>query len=355
MRHVIKGQTGRSGLIGGCLAVAVLMLASAAQADSPFVKLHQVTVAEDGLRRVFFGRVVARETVSLAFQVGGQIVEFPVEEGERLPAGATIARLDEEPFEIALDEALAQDAQVTRLLDRYQQLQGTTISATSVEDAQTDKEIADLAVRNAERNLKNAVLHAPFEALVSARLVANFSTVAAGEPIARLHDMSDLRIEIDVPETLFQRAGQDAEIALTAEFPGLEGTFPLEVREYNAETAQVGQTYSITLGMTPPEGFVILPGSSAEVTAILGSDEMTIEIPASAVMVGDDSQTSVMIFEPVGTDEGTVTRVPVEIEPTDNGAVQVISGLERGQEIVAAGMSSLEDGQTVRRFTGFGN
>jgi multidrug efflux pump subunit AcrA (membrane-fusion protein) len=165
--------------------------------------------------------------------------------------------------------------------------------------------------------------------------------------------MSDLRIEIDVPETLIQRAGRDAKVRILAEFPTHDKAYPMEVREYNAETAQVGQTYSITLGMTPPEGLNVLPGASAKVTAFLTTGAHGIIVPTSAVTVENDGTTSVMVFTPTGATEGTVTTTPVTITPTDHGRVNVLSGLSEGQEIVAIGASALTDGDTVRRFVGF--
>lgn len=151
-------------------------------ADIPVVKLTTVNAAGGELRRVFFGKVVARETVDLAFQVGGQILDFPVEEGASVAQGAVIARMDLEPFTLALDEAKARVAQANRIVERYEQLVGSAISATNLEDALTEAELAGIALRNAERSLKNATLHAPFDAIVAARLVPNFSTVAAGTP-----------------------------------------------------------------------------------------------------------------------------------------------------------------------------
>ncbi|MBU0779158.1 MAG: biotin/lipoyl-binding protein, partial [Alphaproteobacteria bacterium] len=76
-----------------------------AQSQAPFVKLETVTSRAAEEQRVFFGRVVARETVDLAFQVGGQIEEFPVEEGATVKAGDLVARMDQVPFELALAQA----------------------------------------------------------------------------------------------------------------------------------------------------------------------------------------------------------------------------------------------------------
>ncbi len=339
--------------IATLMSMAVMPLA--AQAQTPIVKIEAVTSGSGEERRVFFGRVVARETLDLAFQVGGQIVELPVEEGAFMSAGDMVAMMDQQPFELALEEATAQQTQAARTASRFQQLLGSSVAESNLLDAQTQLELSEIAVRNAERELTNATLHAPFDAIVAARLEPNFSTVAAGTPVVRLLDMSDLRIEIDVPEQLFQRAGQYIDPTFMAEFPFDEKLYPLEIREYNAETEQVGQTYTITLGMDPQEGLDVLPGSSAKVTALVDIGVAHIEVPASAVVIENDNTTSVMVYTATDEYEGTVQKTAVEVQPSNSGEVEITAGLVTGQQIVVIGASRLTDGETVRRFTGFGD
>ena len=107
--------------------------------------------------------------------------------------------------------------------------------------------------------------------------------------------------------------------------------------------------------MAAPEGLTILPGSSAKVSATLKTGATRIELPASAIVIGNDRVTRVMVFEPTGAKQGTVTATQIEVTPTDRGTVEVTSGLEPGQEVVAIGGGQLEDGAQVRRFTGFGD
>ncbi len=336
-------------------ALALGLAAPMAQADEPLVKLTQVNSGAAQVQRVFFGKAVARKTVDLAFQVSGQIVDLDLTEGAQLANGSVVAQMDLEPFELALEQAQVNAAQALRLVQRYEQLAGSSVAETNLEDARTALQLADVAVRSAKRDLEHATLHAPFDAIVATRLVPNFSTVMAGTPVVRLHDMSELRIEIDVPETVFQRAGRDPDVTLEAKFPASDQLYPLVIREFNAETADIGQTYSITLGMPLPKEFVVLPGSSAQVTATLKTDGHSIEVPKSAIVIGNDNQPHVMVFDPPGAAQGTVTRRPVEITPTDRGTVQIVSGLSDGEEIVVSGAGQLDDGAAVRRFAGFGN
>ncbi|NOD62260.1 MULTISPECIES: efflux RND transporter periplasmic adaptor subunit [unclassified Ruegeria] len=337
------------------LALAVLASPIAAQDTPKPVKLMQVHETAPGFTRQFFGRVAARQTVDLAFQVAGQIVEMPVNEGFVIPKDGLIARLDQEPFELRLNRARLQKEQADRTVARLSRLRGTAASQVAVDDAETEAQLAAIALRDAEYDLEHATLTAPFDALVSSRAVEAFTTVSSGSPIVRIHDMSELRIEVDVPEILFQRSNQNEDIAITAKFPVSEEVFPLEIREFDAETSSVGQTFRIQFGLTPPEGLQILPGSSVTVNVHVKDERKGIVVPATAIVVDATGELSVMVFSPTGADEGSVRRVPVTIEPTQTGDIRVLTGLSDGDEVVVAGGAVLTDGQAVRRFTGFAN
>ncbi|GAA6161387.1 efflux RND transporter periplasmic adaptor subunit [Ruegeria sp. HU-ET01832] len=339
------------------LGLALTMLATTAMAESAAkpVKLMVVQETAPGFSRQFFGRVAARQTVDLAFQVAGQIVDMPVTEGFVIPKGELIAELDREPFQRRYDRAVLQKDQADRTLARLSRLRGTAASQVAVDDAETAAQLADIAVRDALYDLEQATLTAPFDALVSSRAVESFTTVSAGTPIVRIHDMSELRIEVDVPEILFQRSGQQDDITITAKFPVSDEVFPLQIREFDAESSSVGQTFRIQFGLTPPEGLQILPGSSVTVNVQVQDQRTGIVVPATAIVADAEGVLGVFVFSPVGADEGSVKWVPVTIEPTASGDVSVLSGLEDGDEIVVAGGGALIDGQAVRRFAGFAN
>lgn len=328
-------------------------------APAPYVKLITAEMTQGQEERQFFGQVAARQSVDLAFLVGGQVVDFPVFEGQSIAKGEVVAVLDQEPFQLAYDQANLQKDQSDRALKRLQQLRGNAASQVSIEDASTAAQLAGIAARNAERSLEQSTLHAPFDALVATRYVENFTTVAAGTPVVRLHDMSEIRIEIDVPEVLFQVADKtDGEgVRLEAKFVASPDRYPLIVREFNAETSDVGQTFRMTLGMEPPEGIKVLPGSSVTVYAAREADHHQIAVPAASVLSDNDGQAQVMVFAPSSEDAnfGTVRRVAVEITPAADGTMRVIRGLSGGEEIVASGAARLAEGQDVRRFTGFPN
>ncbi|MBT8169996.1 efflux RND transporter periplasmic adaptor subunit [Falsiruegeria litorea] len=319
------------------------------------VKLIEVSETAPGFSRQFFGQVAARQSVDLAFQVSGQILELPVNEGVVIPKGSLIARLDQEPFELQLNRARLQKEQADRTVARLNRLKGTTVSQVSLDDSETAAALSAIALRDAEYALEHATLTAPFDALVAHRTVAAFTTVSAGTPVVRIHDMSELRIEVDVPEILFQRAGQQDDVEITAKFPASDELFPLQIREFDAETSSVGQTFRINFGFPKPDDLQVFPGSSVTVNVQVQDGRTGIIVPPTSIVTPPSGEIGVMVFSPKGENEGTVAFTVVEIEPTQAGGVRVTSGLQDGDEIVVTGGNALDDGQPVRRFAGFAN
>ncbi|AKO54445.1 hemolysin D [Marinobacter psychrophilus] len=341
-----------SALLVGILTTFSLPLLADAAAKP--VKLMSIEAGEDGVKRAFFGRVTARQTVDLAFQVPGQLVKFPAIEGELIAKGAMVAQLDLEPFQLALDRAKASEEKTIRTLNRLEQLQGYSPSRASVDDARTASVIASVATRDAEYALERAILTAPFDAIVATRSLANFSTIGAGTPIVRLHDMSELQIEIDVPEILFQRTGDNPNLELSARFPASATLYPLEYREVDAEASRIGQTFRVTLGMRPPEDLLLLPGASVTVFATILDAPSGITVPASAIHKGLDGVVSVLRYVAEDDQEsGTLALTPVEIRIGEAGDIQLLSGISEGDQIVASGVDVLADQQRVRPFTSF--
>ncbi|MEP5725456.1 MAG: hypothetical protein ABJ311_03475, partial [Erythrobacter sp.] len=173
--------------------------------------------------------------------------------------------------------------------------------------------------------------------------------------VVRLHDISEWRVEIDVPEVLFRSAGENPDLSLVGRFTGSDRTIPLLIREFTAEASAVGQTFKITLAMLEDPGPGVLPGSSITVIAGLNTDSQQAIVPASAVVIDDAGNTSLMVFEPGDGENGVVRKQAVVLETNNDGEFILREGLGDGIEIVVAGANSLSDGQAVRRFLGFSN
>lgn len=314
------------------------------------VKLMTLSSDAVPLQRQFFGQVTAKQTVDLAFQVAGQLHELNAEEGTTMEAGTLIARLDLSAYERAVAMARTNLEKAKRDAERLETLRGQAASGVQVADAQTALSLAEIELANAQNDLEHASLRAPFDALVARRLVANYQTVSAGTPVVRLHDVSELRVDIEVPEVLFRQAGAGGAVSFAAELPGDDTRYPLALREFETETSSIGQSYTITLAFEGSPGAFVFPGASVTVYATAeGPAPAGMILPETALVYDAAGKAAVMLY-----DAGTIRRTPVEIELREDGRIYMIEGPAEGSQIAMTGAAQLRDGQPVRPFTAIG-
>lgn len=327
------------------------MAAPAQDGETPVrVLTHVVAPVEARAERRFFGRIVARETLDLAFDIGGRIEDMPVDAGTRVDAGTVLAALRLAPLERAVARARIQRDAAERELRRAEALVASNATARSrAEDAADAAALARVTLADAEQALADATLSAPFDARVVERLVPPFSVVEPGQPVLRLHDLSELRVEVILPERLLADVADPGALAFSAVLPGRAAPVPLTLRTFSAEADRIGQGYTVTLALPPGLPSTLVPGIAAEVRVAHEAAIPGLPIPAAAVVADPDGGASVLALS--GPDEAPILRaVPITVRSTD-GTTLVAEGIEPGTEIVAAGAHLLAEGQRATRFT----
>lgn len=344
----------RNALPLAALAALTLAACSPDAVDSAAPpRLVQVETVEDRgpqTQHEFVGRVEAVRTVDIAFQVGGQLANLPVTEGLDITTGTLIAELDLADFLRAERQASVQLDQARTDYERQQTLFDRGISSAAARDAaETQYDLAVVALENAQRNLQYARLEAPFDGIVSRRLVDNYTIVAPGQPVARLQDVSELRVSIPVTEDMVATFDAEDLVRIEAGFSFLPGQrFALEPRELVSEPDAASQTYRAILALPSDIEANILPGMTATVWSEFRAPTRgasTIRIPVSAVAYNADSEPLVYVFD---AETGRVVQRAIEIGAIEGDDVAVTAGLSSGEQIVTAGVSALYDGMAVR-------
>jgi len=317
----------------------------------PAVRLITADPSDAAITRSFFGKVAARETVDLSFEVGGHLTVFPVTEGATVREGDLLAQLDLDAFERNVELAQIGLTQASRDLARAETLSASNVaSQVRAEDAMTQRDRADVALREARAAMEDATLRAPFEGIVAARVATNYSNIDPGVPVLRLHDMSEVRVEIEVPERVFVQARDPSRIAFTANLPG-GGEVPVTLAEYEAQTGAVGQSFRVALRLPEVAAANLIPGVTMTVTARLPGMEADIALPTGAILANTERGFEVMVYTPETDTTGTVHRREVALH-APGGLGFSVDGLEPGERIVAAGGHLLRDGQSVRIYDG---
>ncbi|WP_298814306.1 efflux RND transporter periplasmic adaptor subunit [uncultured Roseibium sp.] len=315
-------------------------------------KIFTVTDQIGLLERRFAGRVAAVQTVDLSFQVRGKLLELPVLESQQVKKGDLIARLDTADYDRAVREATINAEQEKRELDRLKTLlDRSVISQSALDEQQNTYDLAVERLKEAKQNLEYTSLEAPFDGVVSVRLVDNFTTINVGTPVVRMHDVSEVQVDINVAEALFGRVTESEVASIEAKFPAYsDKVFPLTYREHSSQVDDVAQTYRITLAMPREGAEQLFPGMTASVIVKFLPQGLELGeqflVPTGAVAVDGDGNSFVWKF-----DDGTeaVSKQMIEVGTVMGDFMPVSQGLAAGDEIVSAGVAYLSDGQVVRR------
>lgn len=318
------------------------------------VRLETVGADDQLNSRRFVGRVDAVSTVDLSFQVGGQISELAVQQGTLVRKGELIAALDQADFALAVREAEVQKDHVEKNLERIKTLvDKNMVSDSAFDQANTDHQLQSVALDNARRNLSYTRINAPFDALITRRLIDRFSNVQANTPVVRVQDVTELRVRINVPEGLIALIGARDGFTVEARSPDHpQHVFPLEYREHATEVDRTTQTYEVVFGMARPEAIEILPGMTLTVSITPNGSEplRLVSVPLSAVDTDNEGSFRVWRYD---AERSIVSPRNVTLGTISGTHIPVISGLEPGDTIVTAGTNLLSDGMSVRPFNHF--
>jgi RND family efflux transporter MFP subunit len=378
------------------IGLVALIVVAAAAAYIARGRVTEVRVASAALRGgdsggglTANGYVVARTKASVSSKVPGRLASLNYEEGDAVPAGAVIARLEAAEYQAAAHQARAELlaleavrheveaalAQATRGRDRARALAEAApgdglVSRQAVEDAETALAVAEARLQAAtariesarqglamaEANLENTLVRAPFAGTVL-RKDAEVGEVVAPSvgggltrgAVVTMADLSTLEVEVDVNESYIAgiRSEQPAEIVLDA-YPGER--FPGRVRQVvpTADRQKATVLVRVAIDSQDPR---ILPEMGARVVfrAVAGEGESgaaaagpRVFVPAAAVR-SEAGETVVYVVA-----DGRVRRQVIEAGPVSGGEREVRAGLRGGETLVLEPPPGLVDGAPVR-------
>lgn len=340
-------------IIGGiCGGEMILHKGNKVQASPalPLRPIPTVIAKQPGMpeMRSFPGYVKAARRVELAFSVSGVLRELVADKGRRVHKGEVLARLDERDFQNALDSANAVYVETKSALERVKKLHARNIvSSADYEKTQADHDTAAAELQVRRKALEDAVLIAPFDGVIADRYVENYEHVREKTPLVSIYDLSKVEVVIQVPEPLIRDGGTQNWQNIQVAFDKERQDFHIAgLKEIRACPDSVTGTYEVTLTLPPPERFKLLPGMTATVwVAIKNKAGNGIIIPAAAVCNDDDGNAYVWIIAPEG---GKPRKQPVTIGNRTGEALEVLSGISRGEHVAIAGIHNLSVNQPVR-------
>lgn len=330
------------------------------------------------------GYVVARRQATVSAKVTGKVDEVLIEEGMTVKEGQLLAKLDEtttrplhalalrelEAARKNLDEVQVRVAEADRNLRRMEQLrEDKLVSEQQVDQAQSESaalkarlealrsavQVSEGTVRVRAQDLEDLIVRAPFDGVVvskDAQPGEMVSPISAGggftrTGIATIVDMESREIEVDVNEAFINRvkAGQKTEAVLDA-YP--DWVVPSHVINIVPTADRQKATVRVRIGFDALEPR-ILPDMGVKVSFMeerkgeaTAAARPAVRVPASAVIKEADKSYVWRVAE------NEIERVAVSTAGERDGQIEVLSGINSGDVVVAKQVEGLSDGARVK-------
>jgi HlyD family secretion protein len=223
--------------------------------------------------------------------------------------------------------------------------------AKAVQLAQSRYDAAKATLADAEASLEAATMVAPFSGTVISVGAEVGDLVSSNTTVVSLADLSDLRVLATVDETDISEVevGQEAEITFDA-FSGRK--FRGQVLEVPLEGSLVQNvvSYEVPVSLEGTEGISLRSGMTANLSIVVGRRQNVLLVPVLAVQQGEDGDVVLVQDTPGG--EAVATRVEVGL--TDGTYVEVLRGLNEGDQVVVEYEASTQQNGNFRGAGGLG-
>ena len=296
--------------------------------------------------------IEAAEYSSLAFEVNGELKELFVNELQSVEKGEMLARLDQRDYQAKLDAALSQyknaNSEYQRAVSLYKE---DAISKSKLEQRKSQLDISKTELKSADKALESTILTSPFSGVVAAVDIKKNELVKAGQEAMVIQGKKGFEAKINLPASVIATASKDNsgkgnEFIVLEVAPGRH--LPATFKEVSLRPDTVTQTYEATFSFKTPEDLNILPGMNATVwlddPSTNNDGTGAVRVPLTAV-IAEGGQKYVWV---VDNSTMIVSKKSIVIEVGVGEYLKVVSGLQKGDMIVAAGISLISEGMEVR-------
>lgn len=316
-------------------APAPIKVAIAPVSDAPFTRYLEA-----------IGELEAVQQVSVPAEVGGRVVQLPVESGQRVERDQVLVKLNDAPQRGSLMRLQSELENAKVKLERSRSLvKVSAISHEAFDNAQTEYTTAQGALQELKAQIDQLTIRAPFAGTLGIRKVHLGQYVNPGDSLINLVGDQGLYVNFSVPEQALAqlKVGNRVNVQLDA-LPGQHYTARISSIDPFLDRARTLSVQALLQAPTPGA----LPRMFAKVRLPQPLPSSTLTVPETAITYnayGED----VFVVQP-SPDANTppvARRVLVKTGERRDGRVVIDSGLSPGEQVVISGQIKLSDGAAI--------
>ena len=317
---------------------------SAPRPENDAIIVTVVPVATRSVERTVsvVGTLTANMQADVASEVEGQVTAIEADLGDRVTKDQPLARVRSDVLEARLGEAEASLQKASADEARAHPLRDEKIiSLQEYEQVRTALAVAKARREGLRIEVERAVIRAPFDGSVAARLVDAGNYVRPGTAVFRLVQDDPLKFRGEVPEREVPSVHPEQAVRVTVDAYAGE--------TFNGAVSRVGsasnpQARSLAFeALVPNADHRLRPGFFGRAEIVVRRDERAVAVPRNAVTTFA-GVTKLFVVEDGVAREREVT-LGVDL---GDGWVEIMQGVSKGMQVATSGLSKLADGTTVQ-------
>ncbi len=297
----------------------------------------------------YSGTVKESKSISLSFQVSGNITSINVDKGQMVKRGQLLAAVDETTYR---DQYNAQLAQQKLAEDNYSRIAEVfkkgSIAEVKLVEAKSQRDQAFSMARAAYQNIVHTKLFAPTDGYIGEKNAEAGDLAAPGSPVFKLVKLEEVNVWVPVPESEINavKKGQNASIKVDAlnnkVFNGV-------IDEVSVVSEDASHNYTVKVRIANKDK-QLKPGMVANVyfqesTKTKAIDTGGVSIPLIALQVDEEDRNFVYIVDQSGQ---KAVRRQVTRGELMNDVVMITKGLGPSDKVIISGYQKITSGTPVK-------
>lgn len=295
----------------------------------------------DGVRAL--GTAQARESIIITPKVADTIRVIRFDSGDRVRAGQVLVEMASVEQLASVAEARAANDAAQEELRRFQELYDRGFASQARLDAvRASADAAQARLNAGGSRAADRTIRAPFAGVVGLRTASPGQYMQPGGQIGTLDDISQIKLDFDVPETQIARLGAGvAIVAHTAAFP--DHTFTGAIDHVDTRVDPATRTVRVR-ALLPNRDEMLRPGMLMTVE-VRSNPREALAVPEIAIL--EEANGSYVYRVNVAENGQVAERVSISVGQRAGGMAEVLSGLAAGDMVITEGVQSVRPGAPV--------
>ena len=315
-----------------------------------FVLVNTVTTKTETINHFskFQGIIKTDQNMILYPEFSGRVAKIYVDEGDVVKKGQVLAKIDDGGLfnELKLVESQAKLAKT--IYERQSKLWNDKIgSEIQYLEAKTNYEIQNNRLKSITESLAKTTITAPFSGTIDEIFIEVGNLVSPpmmpdqGNAF-RIINLNELYVESVIPESFIGKIKKGAEVQV--EIPVLNKSFNSTIKHSVSSINQLSRTFKIEVSV-PKNDLDLIPNLNVEVNVLDYTNSQAILVPES--IVSEDSDNNKFLFTVLNN---KAKKTIVETGYTQNGMIEITTGLDVNEIVINEGGRIVKDGQNVKIF-----